>query len=81
MRIDVADPATIETLVEELANPDEASVLYAIEMLETLDKRHLITPLLLHHESPKVRARALGALKSRAARARRALDAGRAAAC
>ena len=64
VRIDVADPATIETLVEELANPDEASVLYAIEMLETLDKRHLITPLLLHHESPKVRARALGALKS-----------------
>jgi AAA family ATP:ADP antiporter len=64
VRIDVADPATIETLVEELANPDEASVLYAIEMLETLDKRHLITPLLLHHESPKVRARALGSLKS-----------------
>jgi ATP:ADP antiporter, AAA family len=64
VRTDIADPATIETLVEELANPDETSVLYAIEMLETLDKRHLITPLLLHHESPKVRARALVALKS-----------------
>ncbi len=64
VRLDVADPATIETLVEELANPDEASVLYAIEMLETLDKRHLITPLLLHHESPGVRARALVALEA-----------------
>ena len=64
VRIDVADPATIEALVEELANPDEKAVLYAIEMLETLDKRHLITPLLMHHESPKVRARALMALKA-----------------
>ena len=64
VRINVADPATIETLVEELANPDESAVLYAIEMLETLDKRHLITPLLLHHESARVRARALKSLRA-----------------
>jgi len=64
VRINVADPATIEALVEELANPDEAAVLYAIEMLETLDKRHLITPLLLHHESSRVRARALKSLRA-----------------
>ena len=31
-------------------------------MLESLDKRGLVTPLLLYHESPKVRARALQAL-------------------
>ena len=43
----VADPATVELLVEELSSPDEASVLYAIDMLGMLDKRHLITPLLL----------------------------------
>src|SRR5687768_2193950 len=49
IRADVADAATIEALVEELSNPDESSVLYAIEMLEALDKRHLITPLLLQH--------------------------------
>ena len=49
MRMDVVDAATLETLVQELAEPDEASVLYAIEMLEILEKRHLITPLLLHH--------------------------------
>jgi len=64
LRLDVADAATIETLVSELSEPDEARVLYAIEMLETLDKRNLITPLLLHHESPKVRARSLLALES-----------------
>ena len=64
VRLEVADAATIEALMEELSSPDESSVLYAIEMLETLDKRNLITPLLLHHESPKVRARALLALES-----------------
>jgi AAA family ATP:ADP antiporter len=64
VRLEVADPATIETLVEELASPNESSVLYAIDMLEALDKRNLVTPLLLHHESPGVRARALVALES-----------------
>ncbi len=64
VRLEVADAATIEALVEELSSPDESSVLYAIEMLETLDKRNLITPLLLHHESPKVRSRVLRALES-----------------
>ena len=68
VRVAVADPATVETLVRELSNPDEAAVVYAIDMLETLDKRHLITPLLLHHESAKVRARALAALGAAAGR-------------
>ena len=49
---------------EELSNPDESCVLYAIDMLEALDKRNLITPLLLHHESARVRARALLTLES-----------------
>jgi ATP:ADP antiporter, AAA family len=56
------DPTTIETLVEELSHPDESAVLYAIEMLEALDKRHLVTPLLLQHQSARVRARTLRAL-------------------
>jgi CRP-like cAMP-binding protein/HEAT repeat protein len=30
-----------------------------MDLLESLDKRHLISPLLLHHDSPEVRARAL----------------------
>jgi ATP/ADP translocase/HEAT repeat protein/CRP-like cAMP-binding protein len=64
IRTEAADPATVEALVEELANPDESAVLYAIEMLEGLEKHHLVTPLLLQHQSPRVRARALRALVS-----------------
>ena len=62
VRLNVADLSTVETLVAELAHPDERRVLYAIDVLESLDKRHLVTPLLVYHESPAVRARALGAL-------------------
>ena len=48
--------------MQELAHPDPARVIYAIDVLESLDKRNLVTPLLLYHESPKVRRRALAAL-------------------
>ncbi len=60
----VADLSTIETLVQELANPDPERVVYAIDMLESLDKRNMVTPLLLYHDSPAVRRRALRALGS-----------------
>jgi ATP/ADP translocase/HEAT repeat protein/CRP-like cAMP-binding protein len=60
-RLPVADLSTVETLVEELAHPDEARVLYAIDVLESLEKRNLISPLLFRHESPAVRARTLTA--------------------
>jgi HEAT repeat protein/CRP-like cAMP-binding protein len=63
VRLPVADLTTIETLVEELAHPDDRRVLYAIELLEALEKRHLVTPLLLQHGSPRVRARTLQALR------------------
>jgi ATP:ADP antiporter, AAA family len=53
------DLAVTETLVQELSSPDAQRVLYAMEFLESLDKQHLITPLLLYHESAAVRARAL----------------------
>ena len=62
VRLAVADLSTIETLIQELASPDARRVLYAIDMLESLDKRNLITPLLLYHESSEVRVRALGLL-------------------
>jgi ATP:ADP antiporter, AAA family len=58
----VADAATVELLVEELSSADDASVVYAMDMLAMLEKRHLITPLLLRHDSPAVRARALRTL-------------------
>ena len=64
VRLPVADLAGIEMLVEELAHPDDRRVLNAIDLLESLEKRNLVTPLLLHHPSPQVRARALTALRS-----------------
>ena len=64
IQVAVADPPTVEALVQELASPDESAVLYAIDMLESLDKHPLITPLLLQHASPRVRARTLRALAS-----------------
>jgi len=64
LRIPGADLSTIETLMQELAQPDPARVVYAIDMLESLDKRNLVTPLLLYHESPDVRRRALQAIGS-----------------
>jgi AAA family ATP:ADP antiporter len=64
LRLTVADLSTIETLVQELSQPDPARVIYAIDMLESLDKRNLVTPLLLYHESPDVRRRALRAIGS-----------------
>jgi AAA family ATP:ADP antiporter len=63
VRLSGADLSTIETLVQELSHPDATRVVYAIDVLESLDKRHLVTPLLLYHESPLVRRRALSALR------------------
>jgi ATP:ADP antiporter, AAA family len=62
VRLNGADLTTVETLVQELAHVDARRVLYAIDVLESLDKRHLVTPLLLRHESPAVRERALRAM-------------------
>ena len=58
------DLFTIETLVEELGHPDARHVLHAIDLLEGFDRRHLISPLLLHHASPEVRARALRTIEA-----------------
>ena len=59
VRPEAADPATVETLVAELAHPEPRRVLYAIELLESLDRRRLVTPLLLAHEDAAVRQRVL----------------------
>lgn len=64
VRLAAVDLSTVEALVQELAHPDPARVVYAIDVLESLDKRNLVTPLLLYHESPVVRARALKALSA-----------------
>jgi ATP/ADP translocase/HEAT repeat protein/CRP-like cAMP-binding protein len=59
IRIDNADLNTIETLIVELGHEDPARVVYAIDLLESLDKKHLVSPLLLNHRSPLVRRRTL----------------------
>ena len=64
IRLESADLSSIETLVTELAHPDPRRVIYAIDMLDALDKRQLVTPLLLHHNSAEVRARALHVAKA-----------------
>ena len=73
LRLNVADLTTIETLVEELAHPDPKRVVYAIDVLESIDKRNLVTPLLLYHEAPVVRRRALAAPRRRTQRHRGAM--------
>jgi HEAT repeat protein/CRP-like cAMP-binding protein len=67
IRINNADLNTIETLIVELGQQDPARVVYAIDLLESLDKRHLVSPLLLHHRSPLVRRRTLLAAANAAA--------------
>jgi ATP/ADP translocase/HEAT repeat protein len=62
LRLSGSELSTVETLVQELAHPDPLRVVYAIDVLESLDKRNLVTPLLLYHESTAVRTRALRAL-------------------
>jgi AAA family ATP:ADP antiporter len=59
LRFNNPDPSSVETLVSELANPEPRRALYAIDLLDAMDKRHLVTPLLLSHEAPEIRARAL----------------------
>src|SRR5687767_9553858 len=56
LRLTGADLSTIETLVQELSHPEPVRVIYAIDMLESLEKSSLVTPLLLYHESAQVRA-------------------------
>ena len=67
IRLDNADLNTIETLIVELGHEDPARVVYAIDLLESLDKRHLVSPLLLDHRSPIVRRRTLLAVANAAA--------------
>ena len=64
LRFTNPDPSSVETLVTELAHPDPKRALYAIDLLDAMDKRHLVTPLLLAHDSADVRARTLSIAES-----------------
>ena len=77
LRLNDPDPSSIETLVSELAHPEPRRVLYAIDLLDAMDKRHLVTPLLLAHESAEIRARALKVAEAAGTGAGRSLAARR----
>jgi AAA family ATP:ADP antiporter len=62
VRFDVADSRTIGLLVSELWSANEASVVYAIDMLETVGRPDVLPITLFTHESPRVRTRALRSL-------------------
>ena len=56
------DLASLDLLDDELGHPEEARVLHAIDMLDSLDQTQYVTPLMLRHHSPRVRAKALDVL-------------------
>ena len=62
VRLNVRRPLDDRNAGAGAGAPRPRRVVYAIDVLESLDKRNLVTPLLLYHESPKVRRRALSAL-------------------
>jgi CRP-like cAMP-binding protein/HEAT repeat protein len=64
VRLSDPDPSSVETLVSELAHPEPRHVLYAIDLLDAMDRRRLVTPLLLAHDNAGVRARALKVAES-----------------
>ena len=63
VRFDIADSRTIALLVSELWSPKDASVVYAIDMLETVGRPDVLPASLFAHQSGSVRARALLALE------------------
>ena len=64
LRFTNPDPSSVETLVTELAHPEPKRAFYAIDLLDAMDKRHLVTPLLLAHDAAEIRARALRVAES-----------------
>ena len=60
--IDLSDPVTLELLMQSLASGDRRQVLHGLEILSNHGRRHLIPPLLLYHDDPKVRRKTLSVL-------------------
>ncbi len=60
--IDISDVTTLEILMQSLGSADRRQVLYAIDVLEDNNRGRLVPPLLLCHDDPTVRRRALGVL-------------------
>ena len=57
--VNLSDAATLELLVGGLGSSDQREVLNCLELLSSNGRNRLINPLLIHHEDPQVRQRAL----------------------
>ncbi len=60
--IDLADPVTLELLMQSLASSDRRQVLHSLEILSSHGRLSLIPPLLLYHDDPQVRCKTLSVL-------------------
>ena len=66
--INLSDATTLEILIQSLGSSDPRQVLHSLEILEAHGRGHLVPPLLLYHDDPRVRHRVLrivGALERR----------------
>ncbi len=63
LHLDLSDAATLEMLFEGLGATDSKRVIQSLDLLVSGHKAHLVPPQLLHHDDPRVRRRALRALR------------------
>ena len=57
--IDLNNASALEALVQSLGSPDSRQTLHALELLASHGRGHLVPPVLLHHEDPRVRRETL----------------------
>ena len=65
VRVNINDASTVNTLIASLGSQNERQVIYALEMLKTVDELELVWPIapLLEHKSIEVRRKAVQALQ------------------
>jgi AAA family ATP:ADP antiporter len=57
--VDLSDLTSLELLIQALDSADPRQVVHSLELLEANDKGHLVPRLMLSHDDPAVRRRAL----------------------
>ncbi len=60
--IDLNDVRTLEVLIQSLGSSDNRQVLHSLELLASHGRGHLVPPLLLYHDDPRVRRATLKVL-------------------
>jgi HEAT repeat protein len=61
--IDPRDVTTLTTLVQGLGSPDPRRVLHSMQLLSESGEGRLVPPVMLHHDDPRVRLKALDVLR------------------